>query len=429
MRIVKPLQDYTVHNQISAEFGQVLVPLNTKNKTSNALDAPFCHVFPGLSNLLMEEDFSSAANFAKPRLGYEFVPNPTQMEPLQDNERYPGLTITIKYQQGSRPQLDSVAFKVRESLHDIPLPERAVDVRFRVSQGLVYANNSIMTNDTSIRNFIDAVVANIESGERLTAPSKLKVSVPRAAIPGCTSPKGDQPLEYLFTSIRYQQSISMMYENEVVSYSNTRAGKLGEKGGTLSVRYNARKDGNSLENFVRTTFKIADLLTEASGNKKAMNKTVRPRDEMSARKVRRLEMAKLEKDPEGSSRNNGYERLPSDMTEFGNEEDEIARTPSDQSGGEVSEHSNYIQEGDIDDPHIASFLAEEQWVEPDITEDASKTAVSGEPVVSNMDSPGEPIEENIAEVDNSTEEVENKSALVEDVAPHTEEKKASHTSS
>jgi hypothetical protein len=444
----KKMQEHIFHNRISAEFGQVLVPLDTSYKTSSALNAPFCHVFPGLSNLLMNEAFSSEAHAAPPKLEYEFVANPAQAAPLKSDERHPGLIIKFKYQQGSKPTLDSVAFKIEESIYDVLLPERAVDVRFRVSQELVYKNATIMCHDLKIRAFIDTVIANIESGERLTAPFKLMISVPKAAIPGYdVNAEGNRSLEYFFAGIQYRQSVNTTYQDQPVSYSTTRAGKLGKKGGTLGTYYDVNEDSKPLKNFVKTTFKIADLLTEASGNVKAMSKTVRPRDQMSVRRQRRQGMAMggvdgqdPEDHEERSSRNDGYERMPrDDLTVEGEEEEEEVGKPIsafgapessiEESGDAVKEPSHQIEDGDIDDPFIASFLTEEQWTEPEIDEEPTKTIVGGTPMFSNMSSLAEDAEQDNIGVPVPTESVENEPTLVEDDVSNTEEKKALHSSS
>ena len=444
----KKMQEHILHNKISAEFGQVLVPLDASYETSSALNAPFCHVFPGLSNLLMNEAFSSEAHAASPKLEYEFVANPAQAAPLKGDERHPGLIIKFRYQQGSKPTLDSVAFKIEESFYDVLLPERAVDVRFRVSQELVYKNTTIMAHDLKFRAFIDTVVANIESGERLTAPSKLMISVPRAAIPGFdVYAEGNRSLEYFFSGIQYRQSVNTTYQDQPVSYSTTRAGKLGKKGGTLSTYHDVNADSKPLKNFVKTTFKIADLLTEASGNAKAMSKTARPRDQMSVRRQRRQGMANGEvdgQDPEDpeerSSRNNGYERTPRDnLTVEGEEQEQEAGRPTpafgapesstEESRDAVNEPSHQIEDGDIDDPFIASFLTEEQWAEPEIDDEPTKTIMGDAHMFSNMSSLAEDAEQDNVGVSVPTESVENEPTLAEDDVSHTDKKKALRSSS
>jgi hypothetical protein len=440
-------QGYTIYNKISAEFGQVLVPLDARYKTSSALSAPFSHTFPGLSNLLMDEAFSSEAYAASPILEYEFVANPAQAAPLKGDERHPDLVMKFRYQQGSKPTLVSIAYKIEESFYDVLLPDRAVDVRFRVSQELVYANTDVMRQETNIRDFIDAVVANIESGERLTAPFKLTVSVPKFAIPGYdATATGNRSLEYFFTGIRYRQTVSTTYQDQPVSYSTTRAGKLGKKGGTLSTSYHFKKDSKPLKNFVTTTFKIADLLTDASGNAKAMSKTVRPRDQTSVRRQKRRGMAKGEvdgQDPEDhkehSSRNDDYEQMPRNDLEVEREEEkeEVGRpTPgfgapessTEESLDEVKELSHQIEHGDIDDPYISSFLTEEQWAEPEITEGPTKTIIGGAPIFSNVSGVAEDAEQDSAGLSIPTESIENEPTLVGDDVLHAEEKKALHSS-
>jgi hypothetical protein len=434
-QVKKSVQDYTISNRITAEFGQLLVPLDTSSKQApNILNAPFCHVFPGLSSLLTNEAFSSSeAHSASPKLEYEFVANPAQENPLQGDKRHPGLVMTFVYQQGSKPVLANVIFKVEESVYDVPLPDRAVDVRFKISQEIIYSDKSLMITDPNIKNLIDVVIANIESGERLTAPSKLTVSVPNATVTGYDADvKGDRSLEYFFTEIRYRQSFNTTYQGETVTYNHTRAGKLAKKGGTLSTYYDVGKGPGALKSFLKKTFRIADLLTETSGNNKAMSRTVRPRDQMSARKLKRLGMAKggmIEQDPEN------HEEYPSrndDLIVEGEEQEEEVDGPTPALGAseggvdrfqdEVKENSHQIEDGELDGPYMGSFLTEEQWTGPQLDHKPMETASGSSPTFSNVDSLVESAEEDMAEVAALTESTDKEPNSSRDDVLHIEKK-------
>jgi hypothetical protein len=244
--------------------------------------------------------------------------------------------------------------------------------------------------------------------------------------------KGDRSLEYFFTEIRYRQSFHTTYQGETVSYSHTRAGKLAKKGGTLSTHYGVGKGPKALKSFVKKTFKITDLLTEASGNNKAMSRTARPRDQMSARKLKRLGMAKGGTIGQDSEHHEEHSSRNDDLTVEGEEQVEEGDRPSpdldasesniDQIQDEVKERSHQIEVGEIDGPYMASFPTEEQWAGPQIDQEPTGTTSRGAPT-NNVDSLAEPAEEDTAEVAALTESMENEPTLSKDDTFHMEKKK------
>ncbi|KAF2794827.1 hypothetical protein K505DRAFT_374358 [Melanomma pulvis-pyrius CBS 109.77] len=418
----EPKESFQVRRSVSAEFGQVLVPLINKT-ASDALNAPFCHVFPGLSKLLMNEAFSTEAESATPKLEYEFTGNPAQANPLKDGQKHPDLLMKFKYQQGSEPKLHSVTLKMKEHFHDVLLPEKAVDIRYKVTQELKLLD---LEGQPQVREYIDAICVNIESGARLTAPPLLEIKVPKSAIPG-SSPyaKGDRILEYFLTGIRYRQSVTSEYQKHVVSYSTTRAGKLGKKGGTLSVYYNVGKDTKlsdvtALKKFVQTSFVVADQLTAAAANNKPMAKTIRPRDQTSARKTRRSE-----------ARNSEY--TPHNFVEF--ETDHVAppafdtvNSTIDRIPDDAIEHPFRIADGDIENPYIASFLSEDNFTEPEIAEKVDTEEIRDEPSSGTVNDIVEVGGTEIDEVVDS-EGISNEPTLSEPKVTDREENKALQSSS
>ena len=377
---VKPVRPFNLRTSVTAEFGQVLVPL-TDGKVFDPLRTPFCYAFPGLSKMLLNENLSADAETTAPKLEYEFVANPTQNNPLKNDQKYPNLLMQVRYQQGSNPVLHGVRLQSNERYHDVLLPDKSVDVRFRITQHIEMTEFHRQQN---VKEFFEEIRANIKSGTRLTAPPILQVLVPKSAIPGFgPKAKGERFLEYLFTGIRIGQSVTSKYKDYQLSYSAVRAGKLGKRGGTLAMHYDVHQDKilskksskpNSLKKFVDASFEMANILTEAATNQKPIKK---PRDMQSARKLRRSHTLHTSSAAgEGTDENNeNNDSLRNELPEtvaptFTTEaiEDSIEQ--------DARRHSSMIEEGDIADPLIASFLREEHYkheiTEESLAEDAHK---------------------------------------------------------
>ncbi|KAF2712984.1 hypothetical protein K504DRAFT_369936 [Pleomassaria siparia CBS 279.74] len=423
---VRPLYPFRITRSVSAEFGQVLVPIDADRAStpqSDAQNVPFSHLFPGLSNLLMNEALPVEAVFTAPQIEYEFIPNPAQANPLHAQRQYPRFSIRLKCQQGSQPIFHSAVLQSGEVFHDVLFPDKAVDVRFKVVQEITLLRPLLQPK---VKSFVDAICANIESGERLTAPPMLQIIVPKMSIMDSEPVhKAERTLEYIFTGVRYEHSVWSSYQGYHVQYASTRAGALGKKGGMLSMHYNAKKDlKKDIKNFVNASVGIADILTKSATNNKPMAKSIRPRDQTSARKTRRSEMASRD----GAEAPSLNEHSGEDMEHFshGSKDTDLSNSDiaaNDMENIDAKENqdegilpNHHLEDGDFEDPSITSFLSENEYVEPEMAEEMVKGEADEEKHVVNAVMEGIENEANV-----SVEEVVSETSVLEpEDVPHAE---------
>lgn len=301
--------------KLSAEIGQLLFPLENRkaNKASEKMtraSSPtlFSTSFPGLSSLLTSPHFSATARMQSPSLLYDFIAAPEQ-EDFEPGQKLPTLHIQMRTGlNGAKATLHKLSLGFRQHVHDILLPDQAADVRFFRYGRLRFRKSH---HDKNVREWTGAVVANIESGARLDAPS-LRIEVPEWTIPGYPmDAKGMRPVTYLFSGIQFRQTVTGAFAGTDVSYSSLQTGKLGAKGGVLSLFYGGGKEASkevgkrvgkraskgagdvmlqdeiSLKAFARKCFALVDRVTEASAQTSPVSKVPIPRDEQSESEIKR----------------------------------------------------------------------------------------------------------------------------------------------
>jgi hypothetical protein len=185
----------------------------------------------------------------------------------------------------------------QQHVHDVLLPDRASDVRFYRRASLHF--NVKDHNDEDVQTWADAVIENIESGGRLTAPP-LRIKIPKWTIPGFSSEeKGMCNVTYYFSGIQFRQSVAGNLFGEDISYSTVQSGKLGAKGGALTAHYTGHgdtelRDESTVKAFVERCFSMVDLITDASTQTLPVSRQLRPRYENSERKTKRMDMSASE---------------------------------------------------------------------------------------------------------------------------------------
>ncbi|ORY02256.1 mitochondrial inner-membrane-bound regulator-domain-containing protein [Clohesyomyces aquaticus] len=193
--------------RIYADYGHVLVPMDTVLQPSFRLsNTPFLNCLPGLAKMMHSTE-------ERPLVGafleYQFVLSPHQdfnFDVPPEEHPYPKLFIRVKLRDDGKPVLRGVAIEFNESVFDAVLPDRAVDIRFQHVQR-VWLKDPL--DIPGIREYIEAIEANIESGARLTAPPEITIDVPRWAVQGVDDmiryPVRNLPTTYLFLRVRHQQ--------------------------------------------------------------------------------------------------------------------------------------------------------------------------------------------------------------------------------
>jgi hypothetical protein len=283
--------------KLSAEFGLSLGPIQKVGShdvnESASLGTAFLPSFPGLASLLTSNHFQADGATETPALLYKFVAAPEQKY-LATGQRLPSLRIQMRTgRKGSPATLDELSIEFQERIHDVLLPSKAADIRFRHVGRLMFRKNH---HDKNVKKWIEAVCANITSGARLTAPS-LTIDIPKWTLPSSLAKeKGMLSVTYLFSAVQFRQSVVGRVEDTPTSYSTVQSDKFGPRGGSLSMHYagyggpdesaqsEKKESPENLQGFVKTCFKMVDRITEAAGQTLPVSKTLKPRSEESARR-------------------------------------------------------------------------------------------------------------------------------------------------
>lgn len=355
--------NFSPEDQLVARFGQTLFPLDSSPTGPKSVSATsFVPSLPGLAKLLVDEDFKLGYAPGVPVFEYNFVAAPEQQNFPKDQD-FPTLRVQFSHNERTGLHvLKKLHLDLDMRVHDVLLPDKALDIRFyrRTRLRLLTPQTNKMISD-----FKEAVTANIQSGEKLTAPN-LKIDIPKWSIPGYAQAHlpGTRSVQYLFTGIRFRQSVMAKFMDNQVTVSTTQSGKLGSKSAALSAYYDPQEyvrkrehepEGHredSLKSFVGGCFKIADKITMAAGSNGRRVRGGKPRDEMSARKIRRQEL-------QGVSRSGDATQEDAEQADFSMAEvttDENAAEPQQQFSADMSQH---LDAQDMEDPYLSSLLSDE----------------------------------------------------------------------
>jgi hypothetical protein len=287
--------------KLSAEFGQVLFPLENadpnqvvKAALAQPSQSPFLPTISGLNSLFTSPNLSATTRLQTPSLHYEFRPDLSHAP----GQLFPSLSIQMRTgRSGARATLHKLTLSFQQRIHDVLLPDKASDVRFYRRASLHF--NVKDHNDEDVQTWADAVIENIESGGRLTAPP-LRIKIPKWTIPGFSSEeKGMCNVTYYFSGIQFRQSVAGNLFGEDISYSTVQSGKLGAKGGALTAHYTGHgdtelRDESTVKAFIERCFSMVDLITDASTQTLPVSRQLRPRYENSERKTKRMDTSASE---------------------------------------------------------------------------------------------------------------------------------------
>jgi len=350
--------------KISAEFGQILVPLDeaagnehTITQTEKKLrthSAIFASQVPGLTSLLVppqqpsdnEEAIPSingVSRTAAPSLFYNFIPAPLQKN-FDPGQLFPQLRIQMRTSpNGGKATLHRLTLTFQQHMNDVLLPHKAVDIRF-TRRGRLTSLKKQHSNP-NVHGWAHTVCKNIASGERLTAPP-LTIDVPAWTIPGLAADaKETRQVTYLFSRVSFKQAVQASFMDTVVAYNTIQSGKLGARGGSLCMYSDQAEsieklfeDEDGVKKFIDKSFVMADRITQAAGRTTGVGKMVgRPRNEDSERRIRRAE-------ERARAAAEGHVSAPEQLTTEG--------TGASKDSAPV-EHD---AAGDIGDPFMSSFL-------------------------------------------------------------------------
>lgn len=277
---------------LSADFGQSLFSLRLSDRTklvhaiTDASVSPFRPAIPGLGSLLVSSDFENSTYSETSSLLYDFLPAPDQKH---IGPHFPKLFVHVRPgRDGSRPTIHKLSLGFHERIHDVLLPDQSADIRFQRYGRLRFSIKS--HHDKNVEAWSEAVRQNIESGERLSAPS-LTIDIPKWTIPSFPpDATGMVQVKYLFQGIQFRQSVSGRMLDTQVSYSTVQSGKLGAQGGALTA-YPEKLKGNDIEmqirDFATKCIRMVDYITQAGAQTQLPKHIAIPRKEHSARKQRR----------------------------------------------------------------------------------------------------------------------------------------------
>ncbi|KAH8708560.1 mitochondrial inner-membrane-bound regulator-domain-containing protein [Phaeosphaeriaceae sp. PMI808] len=293
--------------KLSAEFGQVLFPFD-----DTAFPSVFTPNSPGLTSLMSAaysqntheantaQFFQAAAPTEAPLLVYNFRVSP---ENQSHGRLLPLPTLHIQMRTsltGGTPTLHKISLGINEHIHELLLPNMAADIRFVKHTRLHFREKH---KDKDVITWVSHVSANIMSGERLTAPS-IAISIPKWVISGYPETVGGvRQIDYILTDIQFRQAINGTFYDNPVSYTTLQSSKMNGRGGSLCMTCSGvprrtrlglleQQDYPKLVKFVQGCFGVASAITKAASQKQPLSKQMhpkdRPRDEQSARKLRRL---------------------------------------------------------------------------------------------------------------------------------------------
>jgi hypothetical protein len=304
---------------LSATFGQALFPLDeteSSSTTESWTDASSQPIFtpsvPGMTTLFssaqaQKSSTSGAFQFDplphQPVLLYEFIPAPEQQR-LSEGQTLPGLRIEMRTgATGTEAKFHKLYIFIHEHLHTVLLPEEAVDLQLqRVLRVAMRDDHSVKAIDE----WVGAVAANIASGERVSAPN-LTIDIPKWTITGQPdNAEGVQAAKYLFSGVRFRQSVAGSFRGMAVSYKTNQSSKMAPQGGSLSMHYKHSKRNvqapaegvDRVAQFFDKCFMFAKRITQAASNTQPVAKLDRTNINERSQKPKRQEEAAAKKEEE-----------------------------------------------------------------------------------------------------------------------------------
>jgi len=317
----KPIWSRTAETQVHAAFGHVLHPMQDGpsdmsirskfdirgvNRTKSK--AVFSSTLPGLSRLLTQLKIPQNSLFTEENLEYKFLPLPSKEQANDPGKIYPRLSLRFLVNQNGTTRFRGLGAFLGEHITDAIIPDLATDIRFKKQQmvWLYYA-----TTDDNVRVYLDAIEKDVQGGGRLTAPRVLKLKIPTWTIRDPKTTVQDEwekkdfiEMNYLFAGIEHRQIMRMGFQGHSLTYTAVQAGQLGGKRGELELRYSksdtveeksgAKGQTYVLSRFVKSAFKLADLINDSALNRLSMTELGILRRVRAAQHISRTTFRKID---------------------------------------------------------------------------------------------------------------------------------------
>jgi hypothetical protein len=268
----------------------------------------FSSTLPGLSRLLTQLKMPQNSLFTEENLEYKLLPLPPKEQTNDSGKIYPRLSLRFLTNQNGTTRFRGLGAFLGEHITDAIIPDLATDIRFKKRQmvWLYYA-----TTDNNVRAYLDAIEKNVQGGDRLTAPRVLKLKIPTWTIRDPKTTVQDEwkkkdfiEMNYLFAGIEHRQIMRMGFQGHSLTYTAVQAGQLGGKRGELELRYSrsdtveeksgAKGQTDVLSRFVKSAFKLADLINDSALNRLSMTELGILRKIQAAQHISRTTFRKID---------------------------------------------------------------------------------------------------------------------------------------
>ena len=407
----KPIWSRTPGTQIHAAFGHVLHPMqdgpsamsikssfDVRGVNRTRSKAVFSSTLPGLSRLLTQLKLPQNSLFTEENLEYRFLPLPSKEQTNDSGKIYPRLSLRFLINQNRTTRLRGLGAFLGEHITDAIIPDLATDIRFKKQQmvWLYYA-----TTDNNVRAYLDAIEKNVQGGGRLTAPRVLRLKIPTWTIRDPKTTVQDEwkkkdfiEMNYLFAGIEHRQIMRMGFQGNSLTYTTVQAGQLGGKRGELELRYSRsdtveEKSGaqgqiDVLSRFVKSAFKLADLINDSALNRLSMTELGILRKVRAAQQISRTTFRKIDlSGVTGSKSQNttkpvskGGGEVFSIEADPGSTED-MSTLPNPNSSKREDDDSGYVQKASTENNASTAEIATTN--DDSVIEDSENTDVANEP--------------------------------------------------
>ncbi|CAI6333173.1 unnamed protein product [Periconia digitata] len=269
--------------QMEAQFGHVLFSGDgSQIKTQPGYGPPPFHkTVPGLLKLLKDIDLVSTTRVVYPRLTYSFVAEPDQPG-FKKGQLFPTLQITFRIIRpiGGYFRLRKVQLSYNSTVHDILLPEQAVDIRYHLQTAVQIKMQTLKFSEDplvlKLKAFAEGILEPLQHGMDATPPNQT-LEIPVWAIPGHESQKDTETVKYMFSGVKFAQTISAKYSSTYVGITTENSGKLGSKGTQMTAYYDDKTveaqqnlvpitNDSQMTDFIQQTFTLASRITDAARN-------------------------------------------------------------------------------------------------------------------------------------------------------------------
>ncbi|OCL08393.1 hypothetical protein AOQ84DRAFT_340442 [Glonium stellatum] len=293
----EPIWSRIAETRVCAAFGHILHPMqdgpsaasiksnfDIRGVSKTMSKTVFSSTLPGLSRLLTQLELPPNSLFTEETLEYKFLPLPSKEQTDDSGKIYPRLLLRFLIVEDRTLRFRGLGIFLGEHITDAIIPDLTTDIKFKKQQMVWFRSPDA---DENIRTYLDTIKENFQGGGRLTAPRLLKLKVPTWTIrdPNIIIQEEWEKqdfveMNYLFAGIEHRQIMRMDFHGHSLTYTSVQAGQLGGKRGELELRYSksdtdkassgAKGQTEVLSHFVKSAFKLADLINNSALNRLSM---------------------------------------------------------------------------------------------------------------------------------------------------------------